>query len=186
MEKLRSKGVMRKIWICVSVVLALLCTMIAQPTDHEALKQISSLVVTTFSLLAGFLIAAIAVTGYSADVVARQGWQVIKHYKNSFEMHLSKYAIYFSIYLIAIILLISWSYVKNPLNDTLWEISCFVCAFSLCMSFSLPYEIIQQHTDMYDAILEEAINNAIIKDSSEFSEISDQLIHHKNSSPTDI
>lgn len=154
MEKSLSNISIRTAWIIISLIISACSIAIPQPLDADSLRQVASLVVTTFSFLAGFLIAAIAVVGYSTEVVARHGWQVAVHYRKSFKTRLERYAAHFVLYLLAIIIVISWSYIKIPIPKWFWYVSCLICTFALLMAFSLPYEIIMQHISMYDAVIE--------------------------------
>lgn len=152
---------------------------VPQPT-RESAGQLASLIVTTFSFLAGFLVAAIAVVGYSTDVVARYGWKTASMYRMSFENNLRRYAMHFVLYLLSILIVMTWSLFDGHTPDFLWKFSVFVCVFSLLMAFSLPFEILEQHTSMYDAVIENLKNKEIDDAIKEFSNISDQLIgEHK-------
>lgn len=168
MEKLPHNLPIRKIWITISLLLSVASLYISAPQSDEILRQIETLVVTTFSFLAGFLIAAIAVVGYSTEVVARHGWEVATIHRESFKIHLERYALHFVLYLVAIIFMIFMSFIKSPIPEALWMISSFVCTFALMMSFSLPYEIIKQHISIYDAVIEKAKKDKIEADASNF------------------
>lgn len=184
MEKSHFKVTGRAIWICISLGVSMLSSYAVPQPNSISMGQLASLIVTTFSFLAGFLVAAIAVVGYSTDVVARHGWKTASIYRESFENNLRRYAMHFVLYLLSILIVMTWSLFDGYTPELLWKISALVCVFSLFMAFSLLFEILGQHISMYDTVVENIKSKETCDDIKKFSDISGQLLNTKEGKET--
>lgn len=170
MEKSHSNSIRNWLIVTAGLSSVFISLNITFPIEDDTLSVLASLVVTTFSFLAGFLIAAIAVVGNSTRVVAQLGWQTLVNYRDSYILYLNRYIFYFIAYLISIMCVILLFYTNPYRHEYLFRFFLGIIIFSFLVSFLLPYEIVHQHISIYDAIITKGKKEAVGRDKEKFKE----------------
>lgn len=138
---------------------------LSQPLIHENPDAIG-LIVTVFSILAGFLIAVITLIGDPKSLPAG-GWQKAQLGSNLTYNRLARHKWLFNIYLATLALIFLSMLLKNKFKDY----SCYIeyvylflaiCAFTL--SFKLPSSLMQIQKERIDNEIEERRKAEGIKD----------------------
>ncbi|WP_070330119.1 hypothetical protein [Pseudomonas aeruginosa] len=142
------------VYALVSVVVAGYFAWRFQPRYHDNANALTVLV-TVFSILAGFLVAVMAIVG-SERALRGTGWKQNTYYLTQVKKDLRRHAILFYLYLVILALAflaslgLKW---PVPIQVGLECLLLFLACLAMLASFSLPGQLTQRHiTDLENVI----------------------------------
>ncbi|MEK8086890.1 hypothetical protein WNB94_10755 [Aquabacterium sp. A3] len=138
-----------------SVILSALVSYFAQPMVH-ANDQAINVVVTVFSVLAGFLVAIIAIIGDPA-LLPPGSWRAAEMERDKLDGRIVRHKWLFIAYLITLGLIFSALVVsKNMPDATVWleRLFLFFGTFSFILSLQLPNVLMRVQRERIDAVIE--------------------------------
>lgn len=127
----------------------------AQPLIHGN-DQAINVIVTVFSILAGFLVAIIAVIG-DRTLLPGAGWQLAELGRERLVKHLVRYKWLFFTYLVTLGLVFISLLIKNlnPVATVVLERSyLFLAAFTFVLSLRLPWSLTRIQEERIEIIIE--------------------------------
>ena len=138
----------RLLYVLISAAVGAACAYLGQPLAHRN-TDLWTLLITVFTVFAGFLVAIIAVVGDPALLPAGS-WRKVELVRDRIESRLFWQICLFSMYLITIALIFIAVLLKDaclepPLSAILTWIErtyLFLSVFSFIMSFSLPMTLL--------------------------------------------
>lgn len=147
-------------WIKVRIgilasILALLVSYYCQPFIHNNTQAIS-LMVTVFSVLAGFLVAIIAVTGDPA-LLPPGSWRAAEMEREKTKKRLIRHKWLFTLYLTTLgLLFISLLLQKECPQATIWfeRVYLFFGVLAFSISLQLPATLIKMQQEKIDLVIE--------------------------------
>lgn len=160
---------MRLLFIVICALIAAAAAYFCQPFMNGNAEAIT-IVITIFTVFAGFLIAIIAVLGDPA-LIPQGSWRIAEGRRNSIETKLFWHFWLFVLYLLTIGLLFVGALLKN--TETLiafrtWieRAYLFFGVFSFFLTFALPWSVMQMQKDRIDAEIERRRAESGIKNGS--------------------
>jgi hypothetical protein len=148
---------MRLLFIIICAAVATTAAYFFQPFMNGNSEAIT-IVITIFTVFAGFLIAVIAVLGDPA-LIPQGSWRIAENRRNSIETKLFWHFWLFILYLLTIGLLFVGALLKD--TKTLVEFRVwiergylFFGVFSFFLTFALPWSVMQMQKDRIDAEIE--------------------------------
>ena len=140
---------------CLAIAIGALAATYLQPLIHGN-KEATNVIVTVFSILAGFLIAIIAIIG--DPVLLPPGtWQAAELERGKLNRRLSRHKWLFVAYLITLMLVfVSFLFTKTypALTTYLERAYLFFGAFSFVLSFQLPWVLMKVQSERIDSWIE--------------------------------
>lgn len=153
----REKNLTRIRIIVLSAVLACLATWLGQPLIHGN-KDAINVIVTVFSILAGFLVAIIAVVGEHA--LSTPGtWRLPEMSREKISRKLVRHKLLFYLYLITlglvfITLLLYPNSLASPVTAWFERGFLFSGVFAFSLSLMLPEALIEAQKERLDVLIE--------------------------------
>lgn len=139
-----------------------------QPLIHNN-SDAASVIVTVFSVLAGFLVGLIALTGDASPVAARGSWRFTELNREGVSRRLTHNRGLFVLYLLVLALIFLASLLKTvAAADALigaflnWveRIYLGLAVLAFLLSFRLPWTLTRIQQERYDAVLEQQRRNS--------------------------
>jgi len=151
-----------------SSILGVLSAYYGQPLIHGN-EQAINIIVTVFSVLAGFLVAIIAIVG--DPVLLPPGtWRAAEMEREKLNKRLIRHKWLFSIYLATLALIFSALLFKDKYPDVvIWleRAFLFLGVFAFSLSMLLPSALMKVQRERIDAVIEHRRNNDNIQKSGE-------------------
>lgn len=145
-----------KVWgVVFAALLSAVASYFGQPLVHEN-DQAINLIVTVFSVLAGFLVAIIAIVGDPA-LLPPGTWRAAELERGKLNRRLVRHKWLFSLYLITLGLIFGSLLIKDNYPDmVLWleRFFLFLGTFAFQLSLSLPSALINVQRERIDAVIE--------------------------------
>lgn len=154
-----------------SVILSALVAYFAQPMVHEN-DQAINVVVTVFSVLAGFLVAIIAIVGDPA-LLPPGSWRAAEMERDKLDARIVRHKWLFIAYLVTLGLIFSALVVgKSMPSATVWleRLFLFFGTFSFILSLQLPNVLMRVQRERIDAVIEHRRSSDKISKSSQINE----------------
>lgn len=146
----------RCLYFLCSLLAAIAAFIWGQPLIHDN-KEAVNIIVTVFSVLAGFLVGLITITGDPSRVASRGNWRLTELNRVGVRQRLIRHRWMFVLYLLTIVLIFLSSLCKEVETFSLWierfYFSFAVLAFSL--SFRLPWTLTAAQMERYDEVIEQ-------------------------------
>jgi hypothetical protein len=149
---------MRLIFILFSAVLAAVAAWYGQPYVHHN-SDFVVIVVTVFTVFAGFLIAIITILG-DPSMIPDGSWRIAEARRENIEKRLITHSYLFILYLITIGFLFAGVLVQSALAEhdvvRIWieRVYLFFGVFSFVLSFGLPISLMRLQRTRVDAEIE--------------------------------
>lgn len=139
-----------------SAALAALLTPLLLPWYHGN-NDARTVLVTVFSILAGFLVAVMAIVADDRSLAGRN-WREDTFYLQSIRAQLTRHRLLFQLYLV--ILVLTFVDALHPHwaeNIDLWmeRVTIFLSIIGLMFSFRLPEQLTRRHLDRLTRLIEE-------------------------------
>ena len=124
----------------------------------------TSVIVTVFSVLAGFLVGLIAIIGDPSAVAARGSWQITELNRDGVAQRLTRCRWLFVLYLSVLVLIFLAAILKplvaaypqlGPVPSWLERVYLGLAVTGFLLSFRLPWTLTRIQLERYDAVLEE-------------------------------
>jgi len=134
------------VYLSICAISAAFLSFVFRPSFHGN-ETAANVLVTIFSVLAGFMIAVIAIAADGA-ILRRKDWRQDAFYLSEARKQLTRYRLMFHIYLIvpALVFLAQLELSWYPGTQAAVEyLLLFLAAFALLWSFSLPGEMTQAY-----------------------------------------
>lgn len=152
---------------CVLFLVAILSGIIVfiwgQPLIHGNNNAVS-LIVTFFSVLAGFLVGLIALITDPSKVATLGNWRITERYRVIVVQRLARQRWMFVLYLVTIALAFSSTLLKEYEYSIFIERTYFALAVtSFILSLRLPWTIATMQMERYDAVLKQQRRDAGIR-----------------------
>ena len=155
-------------YVLVCLLISVIVSIYGRELIHENENAIN-VIVTVFSILAGFLVAIIAFIGDSFAISATS-WRSAEKERTVFFKRLARHQVLFYCYLISLLLI----FVSVLLKDKLPQLQIyiehtylFLSCFAFLLSLSLPSAIMKCQEERVDKIIESKRNEAGIKKDNE-------------------
>lgn len=156
MEILNVKIDMKKVRIGIlSLILAVIASYYCQPLIHNN-DQAISLIITVFSILAGFLVAIIAITGDPA-LLPPGTWRAAEMERDNIHKRLIRHKWLFLLYLVTLCLIfMSLLLQKEYPQINIWveRIYLFFGVLAFALSLQLPSILTKIHRERIDCVIE--------------------------------
>ncbi len=149
---------MRLVFISFCVVAAVAAAVYGQPFVHHN-ADLVVVIVTVFTVFAGFLIAVITILG-DPTMIPDGSWRIAEARRDNIERRLHTHVWLFVIYLITIGLLFTGVIVQAALDEhhivRIWieRLYLFFGVFSFLLSFALPFSLMTLQRARVDAEIE--------------------------------
>ena len=146
----------RCLYFFCSLLAAIAAFVWGQPLIHDN-KEAVNIIVTVFSVLAGFLVGLITITGDPSRVAALGSWRLTELNRVGVRQRLVRHRWMFVLYLLTIVLLFLSSLCREMEVFFSWierlYFSFAVLAFLL--SFRLPWTLTMAQMERYDEVIEQ-------------------------------
>ena len=146
----------RCLYFFCSLLAAIAAFIWGQPFIHGN-KDAVNIIVTVFSVLAGFLVGLITITGDPSQMLARGNWRLTELNRVGVRQRLIRHRWMFVLYLLTIVLIFLSSLCGKMEVFSLWierlYLSFAVLAFLL--SFRLPWTLTTAQMERYDEVIEQ-------------------------------
>lgn len=127
-------------------------------------QEAINVIVTIFSVFAGFMVGLIALTADPANISKRNSWQFAQLWKPTVKNRIIRQLLLFELYLLTLALIFITILFKNTFGWIQWVerawLALAVLAFIL--SFSIPWSISKIQMERYDKTIEEQRKQANI------------------------
>ena len=153
------------------MIVGLVSAYYAQPYADKN-QDLISILITVFTVFAGFLIAIIAIVG-DPVMIPDGSWRIAEGGRDRMQYRLTLYTALFALYLVAIgLLFVGVILEKAFADDNVWKIwieraYLFIGVTSFLFTFALPGALLEMQSARYDAEIERRRRKAGIKPNDE-------------------
>ena len=150
----------RLAYAALSITVASVLTPVLLPWYHGN-SDARSVLVTVFSILAGFLVAVMAIVADDRSLVGRN-WREDTFFLRSIRAQLTRHRLLFQLYLLILVLCFVDALHPNWSPDLqLWveRVTIFLSLIGLMFSFLLPEQLTRRHLDRLTRLIEERRTN---------------------------
>ena len=158
-------------YFLISALAGLIAAIWGAPLIHGN-SEAAGIIVTIFSVLAGFLVGLIALIGDTSAVVARGSWRFTELNRQGVYQRLVRNRWLFVLYLLVLTLIFLSSLIKAVAHSIpqLWIALLYVeriylglAVLAFLLSFRLPWMLTRMQLEHYDAVLEQQRANSGIQ-----------------------
>lgn len=146
-------------YVGLALVLAALCGYLFQPWYHTS-KDAPSILATILSILAGFLIAVMAIVG-DERTLRGKNWRQDTFYLGEVRRQLLRHRVMFYLYLVVLLLIFVCSLSSTWTNQAqvaIERLVVFSAVFALLLSFRLPGELTTRQVDLLQRLIDSKRN----------------------------
>lgn len=126
------------------------------PFIHDN-KEAVTIIVTVFSVLAGFLVGLMALTADPSKLAARGSWKFLELNRPAVRQRLTRQLWMFELYLVTLALIFLSTLCKEMDELLVWIERTYMAftVLSFLLSFRLPWTLARMQMDHYDEALEQ-------------------------------